>query len=299
MTRTYQNRRGSAGSPLKQHFVKLLRELLERNGIQQKDLGLKLGITASAASQILGGAMTPSQPRMDQLLELLKPEVAEAQLLQDMVFWLRSGRREMPSGANRKLFFLRCRGGLSESDLARLSGLSSKRLHALENQPGAIPSEAELAALSAVLGEGVSEIAAPDRRDDDQYLEAADSERLALLPQIGIDELRNYDGAEPIGDFASRHARGFTACADISPEAMAVCVMPAAAMGLDGLGVLKMALGEKTPRGWEKIWLCADSAGELFIRGWAFAPAADSRRRAEWSIPLLEISYAPGRKRKI
>ena len=298
MMHNYRTRRGGTGAPLKQRFVKLLRELLRRSGIRQKDLGPKLGVTASAASQILNGAMTPSQSRMDQLLELLKPEVAEAQLLQDMAFWLRSGRREMPSPTNRKLFFLRCRSGLSAADLARLAGIEPKRVHALENQPGAIPSDLELAALSAVLGEGVAELAAADGGDACRYVEAADSEHTAMLPQIGIGELRNYDGTEPIGDFAVRRARGFVECSDISPDAAAVCVVPAAEVELDGFGVLKMTLGEKPQRGMEKILLCADPAGKPFIRGWSFAPAADSRRKAVWSIPLLEISYTPGRKKR-
>ena len=299
MARTCQNRRGGSGSPLRQRFVKSLRELLKRNGIQQKDLGRKLGVTASAASQILNGAMTPSQARLEQLLELLKPEVEESQLLQDMAFWLRSGRREMPSLANRRLFLLRCRSGLSEADLARTAGIDAKRLHALENQPGAVPTGLEIVALSAVLGEGAAEIAATDARDDGRSVEAADSGHTALLPQIGISELRNYDGIERIGDFAARYARCFAECIDVSPDAAAVCVIPAAAAELDGSGVLKMTLGERNRRGMEKILLCRDADGKLFIRGWALVPAAGGRRRAVWSIPILEINYTPGRINKI
>ena len=294
MARTCQNRRGGSGAPLKQRFVRLLHELLKRNGIRQKDLGRKLGVTASAASQILNGAMTPSKARLEQLLELLKPEVEESQLLQDMAFWLRSGRREMPSPANRRLFLLRCRSGLSEADLARTAGIDAKRLHALENQPGAVPTDLELVALSAVLGEGAAEIAA-DARNDRLLAEAADSGRTAMLPQIGIDELRNYDGSERIGDFAARYARTFAECVDVFPGVAAVCVIPAAAAGLDGSGVLKMTLGEKNRRGMEKILLCLDTTGKLFIRGWGLLTAAGTRRRAVWSIPLFEISYAPGR----
>ena len=293
MTRTYQNRRGGSGAPLKQRFVKLLRELLKRNGIQQKDLVRELGITASAASQIFCGSMIPSQLRIDQLIELLKPEVDEAQLLHKMAYWLRSGRREMPSRANRRLFYLRCRGGFSEAGLAQRTGIALKRLQALQNQPGAVPDEAELAALAAVLGEEAAAIAAPDDRED--ALEAADSAHAALLPQIGAEELRDYSAAAAIGDFASRRARGFAECVDVSPNAVAVCVVPAEAVGLGGSGILKMVLGEKALRGMEKLSLCADSAGGLFIRGRFFAAADDDRRKAEWSIPLMEISYAPGR----
>ena len=297
MTRTYQNRRGGTGAPLRQRFVKLLRELLRRNDIQQKDLVSKLGITASAASQIFSGAMTPSQLRIDQLIELLKPEVAEAQLLHEMAYWLRSGRREMPSRANRKLFYLRCRSGLSENDLAQRSGIPPKRLHALENHPGVVPDEAELAALAAALGEEVLEIGSRDSPDRGKEIEAADSAQLALLPQIGAAELRDYTGGEGIGDFASRRARGFMECVEVSPEASAVGVVPAEAIGLGGSGMVKMVLGEKKPRGMEKLSLCADPAGKLFIRGRFFA-AEENRRKADWSIPLLEISYAPGRNKK-
>lgn len=298
MTRTCQNRSDGSGAPLKRRFVKLLRELLKRNGIQQKDLVHKLGITASAASQIFSGAMTPSQLRIDQLIELLKPDVDEAQLLHKMAYWLRAGRREMPSRANRRLFYLRCRSGFSEADLAQRSGIPDKRLHALENQPAALPDATELAALAAILGEEALELASPENREPGKYAEAADSAHLALLPQIGAKELSDYSGGERIGDFASRRARRFVECVDAAPDAAAVCVVPAAAIGLGGSGILKMVLSEKTPPGMEKLSLCADRLGGLFIRGRVFA-AADDRRSAEWSIPLLEISYAPGRKKKI
>ena len=152
MTRSLQNRRGITGAPLKQRFVKLLRDLLKRNGIHQKDLVQELGVTASAASQIFSGALIPSQTRLDQLFELLKPEVEEAELLEDMAFWLRSGRRVMPSEANRKLFFMRCRSGLSNAELAGRTALPLARVNALENQPGAVPDPMELAALAEVLG---------------------------------------------------------------------------------------------------------------------------------------------------
>ena len=58
---------------------------------------------------------------------------------------------------------------------------------------------------------------------------------------------------------------------------------------------LKMVLGDTPLRGLEKISLCADANGEIFIRGWELLPAAD-RRKAVWSVPLVEISYVPGRK---
>ena len=298
MTCTYQNRRGGTGAPLKQRFVKLLRELRKRNGIQQKDFVLKLGITASAASQIFSGALIPSPPRLDQLLEVLKPEVEEAQLLHDMAFWLRSGRREMPSEANRRLFFLRCRSGLSETDLERLSGIDAKRLNALEKQPGATPTDLELAALVAAMGKDVLAIAPSGRMEDRQRLDAADPGRTALLPRIGEKELRDYDGSEGIAAFGSRYARGFMECAGISPYAAAVAVVSASQLGFGGTGMLKMTLGESAPPDMEKLFLCGDRAGNLFILGGGFSTgAASCRKKAEWSIPLLEISYAPGREK--
>lgn len=299
MARTYQKRRTCCGTPLKQRFVKLLRELLKRNGIQQKDLVRRLGVTASAASQIFSGALIPSQARVDQLFEILKPEVHEAQLLQDMAFWLRSGRKEMPSCANRKLFFLRCRSGLPAADVARLSGIAPQRLDALENQPGAVPGVDELAALTAVLGGDGPGIAAHGVQEDVAYAEAADGGGVAMLPRIGAKELRDYDGRERITDFSSRHATGFAKCAGVSAQAAAVCVVPATEVGFGGSGTLKMILSEAAPPELEKISLCADASGKLFIRGGLLDAAPDARRQAEWSIPLLEISYAPGRNKKI
>ena len=297
MTRSLQNRRGSTGAPLKQRFVKLLRELLKRNGIHQKDLVQKLGVTASAASQIFSGALIPSQLRLDQLFELLKPEVEEAELLEDMAFWLRSGRRIMPSEANRRLFLLRCRCGLSGADLAGRADMSPARVNALENQPGAVPTPFELAALAAVLGSNVLELADPGVAEADRRVEAADAEHTVLLPRLGIGELCDYDGRERLDVFAARRARGFAECVGISPDAAALFTAPAAALDIAGTGTLKMILCEHAPRGGEKLLLCGNSAGKFFIRGGGIFASAKDRHDAEWSIPLLEISYAPGGKK--
>lgn len=298
MTRSLQNRRGVTGAPLKQRFVKLLRELLKRNGIHQKDLVQKLGVTASAASQIFSGALIPSQPRLDQLFELLKPEVEEAELIEEMAFWLRSGRRVMPSEANRKLFFLRCRSGLSNAELAGRTALPLARVNALENQPGAVPDPVELAALAEVLGNGVFELTDSGAAEFGGRVEAADSGRVALLPQIGVEELCDYDGRERIGDLAARRARGFADYLGGFPGAAAVFVAPAAALGLEGSGTFKAVLCEATPRGMEKLFLCADAAGKFFIRGGGCFSPADGGDEAEWSIPLVEITYAPGGVKK-
>ena len=93
-----------AKTSLKQQFLRLLRDVMRRNGVRQAEVARRLGMSASAISQVMNGVLLPSQRRLDQLFEILHPEVKEAEELQRMLYWLRSGREFPTSGNNRRLF---------------------------------------------------------------------------------------------------------------------------------------------------------------------------------------------------
>ena len=285
---------------LKQQFVRLLRDILIRSGVRQKDLVRHLGISASAMSQMLSGLLIPTPKRLDQMFELLRPRVEDAEKLQHMIYWLRSGRNRMPSGMNRRLFMLRCQRGLSVSQLSAACGISEARLRRLERFPSVRMSVAEEAALAEVFGcsDGYLSGKSGYEQSVSLPLEASDA-HLVSLPSVDLEELREYAPPESIGRFVFSRARRFLQRAALPPEALAAVCAPAEQLRLALAGEVELILGDERPKGFLKLELCHAVAGGFFIRGESgmFHPEALGRpcedATVKWSVPVLEVCYMP------
>ena len=296
MTNTSGKRRSISGSPLRQQFAALLQQLLQRNAVRRSELVPRLGITASAVTQFLNGGMIPSQARLDQLFELLRPAAEEAKQLEQMAHWLRAGRDVMPSEANRKLFLLRCRSGMTTAELAERTGIPARRIDALENRPESLASARESFVLAEVLQCAPYDLSPYAPREASPMLEVAESGNLAMLPRIGPDEIRRYSPPERIVDFAARMARGFIARANVPPDTTAFFTAPAQLLGLPGRGVVTLALGEIADGEDDLPALGLSTTGKLRLTGESIFATRGGTAPLKWSIPLLEICYLPGER---
>ena len=281
---------------LKQQFLRLLRDVMHRNGVRQKDLVQHLEVSASAMSQMLNGAMMPSQKRLDQMLEFLHPDLAEAEALQQMLYWLRAGRRRMPSGTNRRLFMLRCRSGISISRLAELSGISEVRLRRLESAATSQLSFDDAIVLAGVLGCSVGELTGEEVYEASASLpaEVAEADTLSL-PRIRLAELTEYNAGEHIGNFAFDRAGEFVERCLLSASAAAVVGASAAELNAALPGEFSLTLGDRKPEDFLPLELCRNAKGNFFIRGGGSGVFGipDGGAEAIWAIPLLEICYIP------
>lgn len=281
---------------LKQQFLRLLREVMRRSGMQRKELMCRLGISASAMSQIFSGAMLPSQKRLDQLCEILHPALEEAESLQSMLYWLRSGRNRMPSDANRRLFMLRCRSGLTIRELAERSSISEARLRRLENSGGSRLSDDEIARLLPIL-----ECSAEDLNIDAAYGGAvslpatAAEEDTVSLPRLELCDLEEYSEAEHIGNFAFDHARDFVERGLLSASATAVVCAEADELKAVVPGHFALTLGDRRPEEFLELELCRGEKGGFFVRGIGAGifGAPPENEEVRWALPILELCYIP------
>ncbi|MBQ6352944.1 MAG: helix-turn-helix domain-containing protein [Lentisphaeria bacterium] len=136
---------------LKEQFTRTLRGALRASGVPRGELIRQLDVSASALSQMLSGALVPTLPRLDRIIEVLHPPVAVAEQLQTMLLWLRSGALHYPSAFNRRLFMARCSKKLTHEQLAELASMTVNRLRRLERTAYAEPTAAEVLTLSRLL----------------------------------------------------------------------------------------------------------------------------------------------------
>ena len=283
-------------SSLKQRFLRLLREIMRRNKVRQKDLAKHLSVSASAMSQIMNGLLPPSQKRLDQMFELLKPELQEAEQLQDMLYWLRSGRRHLTLESNRRLFMLRCRCGISLRQLSESTMIPMARLRKLENSANTCISVDEAEALAGALGCSAKELTEGNEYEAQAVapLEAAEGDRI-IVPRIGLAELADCPAGGNVGNHASDLARKFTECESYLDSATVVADASSEELHAAIPGSFSLTLGERRRDDSAGLELCMNTEGEFFVRGGRTGvfgvPGGGSS--AVWSVPILKICYFP------
>lgn len=285
-----------AKTPLKQQFLHLLRDVMRRNGVRQADVARHLNMSASAMSQVMSGVMLPSQRRLDQMFEFLHPDLEEAEELQHMLYWLRSGRDSLTSGSNRRLFMLRCRSGMSIRQLSESTGMTGARLRKLENAAGACPTSEEATKLAGALGCSTDELIGEEKSYEASAalpVEAAEGLRCSL-PMISLADMTAYSAEDDIGEFAQRLVREYVA-GDAVAGASAVVGVSASELFSDLPGDFFLTLGDRNAEKNAALRLCRNASGEFFVRG---ARSGVFRKPGGgtdevWSVPILEICYIP------
>ena len=85
-----------AVTPLKTKFGKLIKDYLRNADIRQKDLAVRLGVSAAAVSQIMHGKIVPNQKQLDVICEMISLDRAQAFELNSMLSRIRTGSSASP-----------------------------------------------------------------------------------------------------------------------------------------------------------------------------------------------------------
>ena len=128
-----------AVTPLKIKFGKLIKDYLRNADIRQKDLAVRLDISAAAVSQIIHGKIVPNQKQLDTICEMISLDRTRAFELNSLLSRIRTGAENMLSPFNQLMFALRCQRGLSLRQLSNLSGVPASHLKVFETCFEAIP----------------------------------------------------------------------------------------------------------------------------------------------------------------
>lgn len=287
---------------LKEQFVRLLREVVRNSGATRAELIERLGISASAVSQMLNGDLLPTVRRLDQIIECLHPAVDDAEKLQDMLLWLRSGSSRCPSEFNRRLFMARCRNSLTIEQLATASAIPAARLRRLERTAYAEPSTEEAVTLSTILGVPLRDDLLIARAESVRTapLQVAESAESMVLPRITPERLSTFSAGDDLLRFAEDHGIGFLTFHMLPAEAVAVVSAPAAEFGVVLPGTLELVLGNRRPKGFMRIELCRKKSGKGFfmdadepVFGNGLFASPSGRGAAAWRLPVLQVNHIP------
>lgn len=305
-----------AVTPLKTKFGKLIKDYLRNADVRQKDLAVRLGISAAAVSQIMHGKIVPNQKQLNTICEMISLDRAQAFELNSMLSRIRTGAENMLSPFNHLIFALRCQRGLSLRQLANLSGVPASHLKVFETCFEAVPTLDEADKIAPILGctsaallqsAGVGGLvgSAADAAGAafNEVAESAVSPYRAELtvPLLNLVELDEYDGRGSFAEFAHRRATRSVSMTGIAAEDPVAVQAVGRDLSLGLPGSLQLLLADRRPEGYREMNLCRDVSGKYLIqevRRGRRRPfrLAGSRRvfdEVAWELPVLEIAIRP------
>ena len=289
-----------AVTPLKTKFGKLIKDYLRNADIRQKDLAVRLDVSAAAVSQMIHGKIVPNQKQLDLICEMLSLDRVRAFELNSMLSRIRTGAENMLSPFNQLVFALRCQRGLSLRQLANLSGVPASHLKVFETCFEAVPTLDEAEKIAPILGctsaallqsAGVGgltgNVADAYNSAFGEVAERGEASYRAEqpIPLLNLVDLDAYDGKLP----------GVTAEEPVAVQAAGRDL----ALGLPGS--LLVLVADRRPEGYREMNLCRDVSGKYLIqemrrgRRKAFRLAGSRRVFDEvaWELPVLEITVRP------
>ena len=139
-------------SELTERFAEIFRQQKKYCGLPQCDIAAKLGISASAVSQIFNGVTMPKPEHLEALFELMKIPAEVAQELRSLRFQIRAGYTDVQSVLNRMIIAYREEKGISSEKLAALADIPLTEIKKLETCPTAFPTAEQCYKLAKVFG---------------------------------------------------------------------------------------------------------------------------------------------------
>ena len=145
-------------SNLKKHFCDLLKKHIKANRARQLDIAELLGVSGSAVSQMLSGAITLKLQQLDLIMQYLKLDRNAAAELRDFLARIRSGDQELRSPLNDFIKSSRTHCGFTLEELSQMSGIPVKNLEMLENKFNVQPTPYEAVRLAAIFNCNISDL---------------------------------------------------------------------------------------------------------------------------------------------
>ncbi len=304
-----------AVTPLKIKFGKLIKDYLRNADIRQKDLAVRLDISAAAVSQIIHGKIVPNQKQLDTICEMISLDRTRAFELNSLLSRIRTGAENILSPFNQLMFALRCQRGLSLRQLSNLSGVPASHLKVFETCFEAIPTLDEANKIAPILGctsaallqsAGVGGLTgAANEALDNAFSEVAENsapyraeQQILLLNLIDLDA---YDGSGSFAAYARRRATRTIDMPGVTVDDSVAIQASGRDLALGLPGSLLVLVADRRPEGYREMSLCRDVAGKYLIqemrrgRRKAFRLAGTRRTLEEvaWELPVLEITVRP------
>lgn len=305
-----------AVTSLKTKFGKLIKDYLRNADIRQKDLAVRLDVSAAAVSQMIHGKIVPNQKQLDLICEMLSLDRARAFELNSMLSRIRTGAENMLSPFNQLVFALRCQRGLSLRQLANLSGVPASHLKVFETCFEAVPTLDEAEKIAPILGctsaallqsAGVGgltgNVADAYNSAFGEVAERGEASYRAEqpIPLLNLVDLDAYDGKESFASFARRRATRAIELPGVTAEEPVAVQAAGRDLALGLPGSLLVLVADRRPEGYREMNLCRDVSGKYLIqemrrgRRKAFRLAGSRRVFDEvaWELPVLEITVRP------
>ena len=136
---------------LKLKLGKLIKSVLQADGLRQLDLAQHLQISTSAVSQMLNGKTAPTAVHLNKIFQLLNCHHNQIFVMRDLLARIRSGMHELHSPINEFIRSSRKAHGISMAKLANLSGISVTEIRILETCSTVVPSSGQIINLAKIL----------------------------------------------------------------------------------------------------------------------------------------------------
>ncbi len=170
---------------LRSKFAEILRHEIVRAKVRQNAIAAKLGVSASAISQLLQGKIVPSMTQLNMMNEMLGLDRHRSFELRCMLSRIRCGEDTLQSPLGELLSRYRHERGFSIEELSRSAQIPETTLEEMENAADIVPDVADLQRLALVLRCPIDELfmaAGMDRRvyDDHRISLTRDFNSIAL-----------------------------------------------------------------------------------------------------------------------
>lgn len=299
-------------SALKIKFGKTLKHYMQRADVKQRDIAELIGVTCSAVSQVLHGKITIKQEQLDMICDRLGLNVAHAHELSSMLTQIRTGSTMARSPFNRMVFSLRCQRNLSPIQLANLSGISSTKIEAFENNFDVIPALPDIIKIAEVLECSAEELAqsagirltatgevAPQevRESKNQYMSEIE------IPCVDLIQLDNANDRETVLSLTANKAKETIYRSDMPEHDIIAVRCSPRDLSLGMPGYLTVYLSKERPKGYKEIDFVKSKSGKFSIfevknGKYREYKLSGTRRYAEesdffWAFPVVEIVVRP------
>ncbi|MBR1952984.1 MAG: XRE family transcriptional regulator [Lentisphaeria bacterium] len=244
-------------SPLAITLGEEIRRYMRQRKITQRFVAEKIFVSANVLSQMLRGSFLFSGKQLDAIIELLKPEPAEAENWRKINDSLQNGLSSSTQGRNTYWRTLRENRGLTLPALSNLTGLMTSRLSYIESVGADDPSRYEEDVLRKVY-----ELSDSGRRSGEDISSPEENG----IPLIYLDDLRAFERNTPFSELVYSRARE-TAFWEVYHNGCVCAVLAdCRRLQMNFPGFAFLVVAERSKSESHVLELCLDRKDNFFLR---------------------------------